>query len=166
MDNRRKTIVINRPFQFQHSLMIAALTVLLLNGFLIARLLSPGDQPLGMTTGQLTGLAVLELLLVGTVWYACLKASHRIAGPVYVFAREIGRLGNGDLRARIVLREKDNFRPEAEQMNDSITALRGRLETLKDLSEQLEIARQNGGDVGPIAEKLAAEISGFTLGNR
>ena len=115
MDNRRKTIVINKPFQYQHSLMIAALAVLLLNGFLIVRLVFPGDDPLGMTTGQLTGLAILELLLIGSVWYGCLKASHRIAGPVYVFAREIGRLGKGDLNARIVLREKDNFRPEAEQ---------------------------------------------------
>ena len=55
---------------------------------------------------------------------------------------------------------------EADQMNESITALRGRIATLQDLSEQLEIARQNGGDVGPIAEKLSAEISGFTLGNK
>lgn len=166
MDNRRKTIVINKPFQYQLSLMIVALAVLLLNGFLIARLLFPGDAPLGMTTGQLIGLAVLELLLVGTVWYACLKASHRIAGPVYVFAREISRLGTGDLRARIVLREKDNFQPEAEQMNDSIKSLRSRIENLKALSEQLESTQQSGGDVGPIAEKLSAEIARFTLGNK
>jgi methyl-accepting chemotaxis protein len=119
-----------------------------------------------MTTGQITGLAVLELLLIGAVWYACLKASHRIAGPVFVFTREIERLGRGDLSARVVLREKDNFRPEAKQINDSITALRDRIEALKDLSEQLEIARQNGGDVGPIAEKLSSELSSFTLGNK
>lgn len=164
MDNRRKTIVINKPFQYQHSLMIAALAVLLLNGFLIARLLFPGDHPLGLTTGQLTGLAILELLLIGSVWYACLKASHRIAGPVFVFTREIGRLGEGDLNARIVLREKDNFRSEAEQMNASIAALRGRIATLRDLSDELETARRNGGDVGPVADKLAKALSGFTLG--
>lgn len=166
MDNRRKTIVINKPFQYQHSLLIVALTVLLLNGFLISRLMFPGDTPLDMTSGQITGLAILETLLIAAVWYACLKASHRIAGPVFVFAREIERLGKGDMNARISLREKDNFHPEAEQMNDSIAELRGRITTLKDLSEQLEIARQNGGDIGPIAEKLSAELSKFTLGNR
>jgi methyl-accepting chemotaxis protein len=166
MDNRRKTIVINKPFQYQHSLMIAAVAVLLLNGFLMTRLLFPGETPLGMTTGQITGLAVLEALLVALVWYGCLKASHRIAGPVYVFAREIERLGKGDLKARVVLRENDNFRPEAQQINDSITALREKIESLQNLSEQLEIARNNGGDIGPIAEKLSAQLSEFTLGNK
>ncbi len=166
MENRRKTIIINKPFQYQHSLMVAALAILLLNGFLIARLLFPGDDPLGMSTGQLTGLAALELLLVGVVWYGCLKASHRIAGPVFVFAREVGRLGDGDLRARIVLRDKDSFHPEAQQINDSISALRGRIETLKDLSAQLDAAQQSGGDISPVAEKISSELSGFTLENK
>jgi methyl-accepting chemotaxis protein len=165
MDNRRKTIVINKPFQYQHSLMVAALAVLLLNGFLISRLLFPGDTPLGMSSGQITGLAVLELLLVVAVWYGCLKLSHRIAGPVYVFAREVGRLGQGDLGARIALREKDNFRPEAEQMNESITALRARITALKELSEELKKAQETGADAGPIIEKIDAELSAFTLGS-
>jgi len=165
MDNRRKTIVVNKPFQYQHSLMIAALAVLLLNGFLIMRLLFPGEHPLGLSTGQLTGLAILELLLVAAVWYGCLKASHRIAGPVYVFTREVGRRGKGDLNARIILREKDNFRPEAEQMNASIAALRQRIATLKELSAELQAARQNGADPGPIAERLDRELAGFMLDN-
>lgn len=165
MDNRRSTIVINKPFQYQHSLMIAALVVLCLNGFLILRLLFPGDQPLGMSTAQISGLAVLELILVVTVWYSCIKASHRIAGPVFVFAREISRLGKGDLNAKIVLREKDNFQPEAVQMNESIAALRERITALKDLSEQLNKARNEGGDIDPIVEKLARELSSFSPGN-
>lgn len=144
-------------------MMVAALTVLMLNGFLIARLLFPGDSPLGMSTGQLTGLAVLELLLLAGVWYACLQASHRIAGPVYVFSREIERLGKGDLGARISLREKDNFRPEAERMNHSLTELRERIATLKTLSEELQQAQQSGGDVRPIADKLSAELAAFTV---
>jgi len=165
MDNRRKTIVINKPFQYQHSLMIAALVVLSLNTFLIARLLFPGNSPLGLTTGQLTGLAVLELLFVAAVWYGCLRASHRIAGPVYVFAREVGRLGKGDLTARIVLREKDNFRPEADQMNASITALNDRLSILRGLCAELQQAQRIGADLGPITARLEQELAGFTLDN-
>ena len=165
MDNRRKTIVINKPFQYQHSLLVAALAILLINGFLILRLLFPGDNPLGMTTGQITGLAVLELLLVAAIWYGCLKTSHRIAGPVYVFAREIGRLGEGDLRAKVILRDKDMFRPEAEQINNSIAALRTRIASVKELSEQLQIAQHSGTDLSPIAEKLATELAAFNIGN-
>jgi methyl-accepting chemotaxis protein len=165
MDNRRKTIVINKPFQYQQSLLVAALAILLINGFLILRLLFPGEEPLGLTTGQMTGLAVLELLLVAGIWYGCLKASHRIAGPVYVFAREIRRLGEGDLRAKVILRDKDMFRPEAEQINNSIAALRTRIATVKELSEQLQIAQHSGTDLNPIAEKLAIELEAFNIGN-
>jgi methyl-accepting chemotaxis protein len=165
MDNRRKTIVINKPYQYQQSLLVAALAILLINGFLILRLLFPGEEPLGMTTGQMTGLAVLEFLLVAGIWYGCLKASHRIAGPVYVFAREIRRLGEGDLRAKVILRDKDMFRPEAEQINNSIAALRTRIATVKELSEQLQIAQHSGTDLSPIAEKLATELEAFNIGN-
>jgi methyl-accepting chemotaxis protein len=166
MDNRRKTIVINKKFQYQYSLLIAALAVLLVNGFIILRILFPGEQPLDVSTGIMTGVGVVELFLIAAIWYGCLKASHQIAGPVFVFAREIARLGEGDLNASIVLRDKDMFQPEAEQMNKSIAALRARITAVQGLSEQLQQARSTGGDLDPIVEKLSAELSVFTSGNQ
>jgi methyl-accepting chemotaxis protein len=160
MDNRRNTIVINKKFQYQYSLLIAALAVLLVNGFIILRMLFPGAQPLELSMPMTLGLAVIEFILIAAIWYGSLKASHRIAGPVYVFAREISRLGKGDLAASVVLRDKDMFQPEATQMNESIAALRTRIETLKSLSEQLQQTR-SGGDAGPIIDKLSAELSYF-----
>ncbi len=56
------------------------------------------------------------------------------------------------------------FQPEAEQMNKSIAALRSRIAAVKGLSEQLQKAHSTGADVGPIVEKLAAELSVFALG--
>jgi methyl-accepting chemotaxis protein len=165
MDNRRKTIVINQKFQYQYSLLIVALAILLVNGFIIVGLLFPGEHPLGMSTGQMTGLAVLELLLIVGIWYGSLKASHRIAGPVHVFAREIVKLGEGDLSARIALRDNDMFQPEAEQMNTSIAALRNKIAAIKALSDQLQQGQSTGGDPGPIVEKLGAELSVFTFEN-
>ncbi len=53
------------------------------------------------------------------------------------------------------------FQPEAEQMNKSIAALRTRIAAVKGLSEQLQKAHSAGADVGPIVEKLAAELSAF-----
>jgi methyl-accepting chemotaxis protein len=164
MDNRRKTIVINKTFQYQYSLLIAALAVLLVNGFIIVRMLFPGEHPLELSSSLTMGVAAVEFLLISAIWYGSLKASHRIAGPVYVFAREVARLGEGDLNARISLRDKDMFQPEAEQMNKSIAALRTRIAAVKNLSDQLLTARSAGADVGPIAEKLAAELSVFVLG--
>ena len=165
MDNRRKTIVINKKFQYQYSLLIAALAVLLVNGFIIVRLLFPGEQPLDLTPQVATGLAVVEFILIAAIWYGSLRASHRIAGPVHVFAREIARLGEGDLNARITLRDKDLFQPEAEQMNQSFTALRTRMAAVKDLSDKLQRAHSAGADVGPAVEKLAAALAAFSVVN-
>jgi methyl-accepting chemotaxis protein len=165
MDNRRKTIVINKKFQYQYSLLIVALAVLLINGFIIIRMLFPGEQPLALTTSMAAGLAAVEFVLVASIWYGSLKASHRIAGPVYVFAREIGKLGTGDLTARIRLRDKDMFQPEAIEMNASITALRNKINTVKELSDQLQQAHSEGGEISSIAEKISSELSTFTTAN-
>ena len=165
MDNRRKTIVINKPFQYQYSLLIVALAVLLVNGFIIVRLLFPGEQPLAFSSTAAIAVATVEFLLVASIWYGSLKASHRIAGPVYVFSREIARLGRGDLSAQISLRDNDMFQPEAEEMNNSIAALRSRIDVVKGLSEQLQQAQSAGGDVSAIVEKLSRELSVFDAAN-
>jgi methyl-accepting chemotaxis protein len=162
MDNRRTTIVINKKFQYQYSLLIVALAVLLVNGFIIVRMVFPGDEPLDLTTPMAITIAAVELILIAAIWYGSLKASHRIAGPVYVFAREVGRLGAGDLNARIALRETDMFQSEAQQMNDSFAALRARIGAIKALSGQLQAARAAGTDIGPLVEKLATELSAFS----
>jgi methyl-accepting chemotaxis protein len=162
MDNRRRIIVINKKFQYQYSLLIAALAVLLVNGFIIVRMLLPGEQPLYLPTSMAVGLGLVELVLIGAIWYASLRASHLIAGPVYVFTREIARLGDGDLGARIALRDKDMFQPEAEQMNKSLAALRARIELVKSMSSQLQTTHAGGGDIGPLVEQLTAELAKFT----
>lgn len=166
MDNRRTTIVINKKFQYQYSLLIVALAVLLVNGFIIVRMVFPGDEPLDLSTTSAIVLALGELILIGAIWYGSLKASHRIAGPVFVFAREVARLGGGDLNASIALRETDMFQDEARQMNDSFVALRTRIATVKHLSAQLQAALDADADVGPLVEKLATELSLFTSDNK
>ena len=165
MDNRRKTIVINKKFQYQYSLLIVAVAVLLVNGFIVIRMLFPGEQALAMTTGMAMGVAAVEFILIASIWYGSLKASHRIAGPVYVFAREIGKLGQGDLTASIKLRDKDMFQPEAATINASIAALHNRINAAKDLSEQLQQAQSAGGDSSNIVQQLCEELSTFTTTN-
>ena len=159
MDNRRRTIVINKKFQYQYSLLIAALAVLLINGFIIIRMLFPGEQALALTTATTLGLAAVEFMLLGLIWYGSLVASHRIAGPVYVFTREIGKLGEGDLTVNIRLRDKDMFQPEAEKMNASIKALSARLVTIRNLCDQLQ--QEQGSDQNKLVQQLVQEVSVF-----
>ena len=87
MDNRRKTFVINKQFQYQYSLLVVALTILGTNIFLIIQMLFPGEQPLSITTKMAVLIGGIELMVILAVWYGSLKLTHRIAGPVYVISR-------------------------------------------------------------------------------
>ena len=62
------------------------------------------------------------------------------------------------------MREKDMFQAEAEQMNKSMAALCNRVAAIKGLSDQLAVIHSSGGDPGPVLEKLAAELSVFSVG--
>ena len=64
MDNRRKTIVVNRPFQYQYSLLVVALAVLGTNLFLIVQMLVPGDQPFSLSSDAALVLGLIEILLI------------------------------------------------------------------------------------------------------
>ena len=159
MDNRRETIVINKRFQYQTSLLIASVTVLLVNAYLIARMVLPGQAPLDLSVNYAIGIGLVQLLLVLGIWYGSLKATHRIAGPVYVFKRELLRLGQGDLTARIDLRDTDMFQEEALAINGSIDALRERVQRLKLRANQLQEAQSTGGDISNALGQLQADLA-------
>lgn len=165
MDNRRTTIVINKKFQYQFALLVAAMAVLFLNGFLIVRILFPGEPPLDLPTPTIIGIAAVELILIACIWYWSIKASHRIAGPMYVITREIDKLGGGDMTARVNIREKDMFQPEAERMNVSIAALQAKIITVKALAEKLQQAQASGGNTGDIVSEIVSELSDFNTAN-
>ena len=162
MANRRESIVINKTFQYQYSILVVALTVLTVNLFVIIRMFYPSDQPLVMDMMSAFGLAAIEGVLIAGVWYGSLKASHKIAGPIYVFAREVAKLGEGDFTANINLRSKDMLQDTAAEMNNSFATLRTKIVTLKDISQQLDEAQSQGGDTRELLNKLKTELSSLT----
>lgn len=158
MQNRRKTIIVNKEFQYQYSVMVAALCVLLVNAFIIFEMLF-GRGLVDLSNGMIMGIAAVEILVVGGTWWATLVTTYRIAGPVYVFTREISRLAEGDLTARAALRTGDMFQDEARRINDSIAALCGRLDNIKTLAGQLE--NLEGSEKEAIQSRLLEEIASF-----
>lgn len=162
MDNRRKTIVINEKFQYQYSLLVVAVAVMLVNAFLLVRMLFPGDDPLLLSAASGIAIGVGEVLLIGAIWYGCLRATHRIAGPLFVINREVQRLGGGDLTARIKLRDTDMFRIEADEMNRSFEALRDRVALVQALAAELQAAQAAGGDIEVPLGQLRTALDGFT----
>ncbi len=77
-------------------------------------------------------------MLIGGIWWGCLFASHKIAGPVYVMVRQMEKLAEGDLTARVRLRRKDAFQVEAVAINQCIEELQGHLLEVSDLARKLE----------------------------
>lgn len=138
MDNRRSTVVINSQFQYQYALLTVTATVVLVNAFLIISACLPGSQGFSLSTGNTILIACLELVLIGGVWWGCLFASHKIAGPVYVMVRQMEKLAEGDLTARVRLRRKDAFQVEAVAINQCIEELEGHLLEVSDLARKLE----------------------------
>ena len=159
MDNRRRQIVVNREFQQHYAVITVVMTVLLANIFIIFRALLPGDQPLELTSTAAWTIAIVELILIIGAWYGSLKATHKIAGPVFIFARQLKAVGEGDLWTRISLRKKDMFQEEASAINASLEQLQGKVEAVRNAAENLQQAQTNGTDTGAAMDKLMTELA-------
>lgn len=138
MNNRRSRVVINRKFQYQYSLVTVSLTVLLVNLFVIINAFIPDSMGLSLTTAQTLLLAVIEVILIGGVWWGSLIASHKIAGPLFVIVKQMENLADGDMTARVRLRKKDVFQNEAVTINNCIEELQARLHDVKNIVKGLE----------------------------
>lgn len=159
MDNRRRQIVVNREFQQHYAVITVVMTVLLANIFIIFRALLPGDQPMELTSTAAWTIAIVELILIIGAWYGSLKATHKIAGPVFIFARQLKAVGEGDLWTRISLRKKDMFQEEATAINASLEQLQGKVEAVRNAAENLQQAQTNDTDTGAAMEKLMTELA-------
>mgnify|MGYP001824156414 FL=1 len=166
MFNRRKSVIVNKQFQYQYSLLVVALTVLLINIAILIQAFMPTEEPLIMTNEMAWGLGAIEFLLITGVWYGSLRATHKIAGPVYVFAREAGKLGEGNLTAAIKLRKNDMFQEEADSMNASFAALRTRVARVKTIAKQLEAEHAGQPEIQRLLSALHKELAAFKTEER
>ena len=80
-----------------------------------------------MTTGVIGAIAVIVTLL----------ASHKIAGPIYRFEKDIQRIAQGDLRHRIQIRKGDQFQELAVSLNGMIDGLSERVSAVREEAEAL-----------------------------
>lgn len=68
---------------------------------------------------NLITLAIITVAVIGVTLFI----SHRIAGPMFRFEKDIDRISQGDLRVRINLRKKDQFSAMAESFNSMASSL-------------------------------------------
>jgi methyl-accepting chemotaxis protein len=95
-----------------------------------------------------TSLAILPSLawttLVTTcilgliVWIVTLLASHKIAGPMYRFERDLHGIATGNLQKKIGIRDGDQFAGMVLSLNAMVDSFNGKLGRLNGKLERLE----------------------------
>jgi len=99
-----------------------------------------------------TSLVTLGLLTIATIIFT-LFISHKIAGPMFRFEKELREIGNGDLTKKISLREKDQAGEMAECINDMTASLREKIILIRTgLERILESAREQNASKELIEE--------------
>lgn len=142
--NRRKQYFIKKEFQFRFILKFCGV---LLAGIVISTvllvMLSRGTLTSSFENSQLTvqntatailpsillcNLITLGLITIVTI-VLTLLASHRLAGPMYRFQKEIETIGAGNLTQKIQLRNKDQLESLANSLDSMRQALREKVLT-------------------------------------
>ena len=83
-------------------------------------------------------VVVLSLLLI--VYWVALFVSHRMGGPLYRMEVAFRDMAQGRLNQPVYLRRGDQLQQEAQALNQGVSALRERLEELRDQARQMEEA--------------------------
>lgn len=107
-----------------------------------------------------TSLITFALLAIATI-IVTLFISHRIAGPMFRFEKELKEIGEGDLTKKVFLRKKDQAEDLADCINDMAASLHGKVIYIRNGIEQiLESARRENAskDLIEKLEKLHQDI--------
>jgi len=130
---QRKNYFIKKEFQFKFILKFCLLMLagIILSTFLVF-IFSQNTLTSSFNNSQLvienTGQAILPTIIITNLItlaiitlaaiFIILFISHRIAGPMFRFEKDIRQIAKGDLRVRINLRQKDQFSEMAKAFNE------------------------------------------------
>lgn len=154
---RRRQFFVKKEFQFKF---ILKFCLIVLSGSVISTILilffSRGTLTSSFENSRLvlknTALAILPAIMytniitllmisVATI-FAVLYISHKIAGPMFRFEKELKLIGDGDLKKTIHLRKEDQMKDMAESLNQMTTKLHGKMTGIQeDMGRVIESAR-------------------------
>jgi len=181
----RKNYFIKKGFQFNFALKFALLIAF--EALLIAVLLmqvSGNTLTTGYTNSILTiertqnfffmplvliiFIAAIGIGLAGMIVFILL--SHKIAGPLYRFEKDLQDIGYGDLTKRISLRKTDQLTELKESLNSLVNTFDVRVGKIKSiLAELKDLASKNENEQGVTArikvalKKLEEEVDRFKV---
>lgn len=103
------------------------LTAVYANSRLMIQNTSLAIMPSVIFTTIITTLVISLVAVVVT-----LLVSHKIAGPMFRFEKDIQRITGGDLKSRIHIRKGDQFQEMAVSLNEMVQSLSDRITEVRD----------------------------------
>ena len=117
-------------------------------------------------------LFITLLFIIAGVWML-----RKTTGPLIRMSKDINGITEGDLASQIVLRQKDEFKDVADELNEMTESLRSRFVNIKDkyesISQSVAMLEKDAGDregtsttcnsILKNIEGLEAEINKFRL---
>jgi methyl-accepting chemotaxis protein len=153
--NQRKTYFVKKDFQIRF---IVKFCMLLLAGVVVSTGLLFFFSPDSLTSSYqssgleikhtniailpsviVTNLITLGLITLGVI-IVTLLVSHKIAGPLFRFEKELDAVAEGDLTKRVVLRQKDQGKDMADSLNRMISSFHDRI---SDIRKELHAVRES-----------------------
>ncbi len=155
---KRKTVYIKKGFQFKF---ILTFCLILLAGVILSTALLFVFSQETLTSSfedsrliiKNTGFAILpsiiltDLITLGIICIAAiivtLFISHRLAGPMFRFEKDLNRIKQGDLSVNISLRKKDQFSEMAKTLNNMTLGINKKISKINQrLDETLPMPKE------------------------
>ncbi len=171
--NRRRNYLIHKKLQFKYAALTIALlllyTLLLLSAIFVppAAIFYSTSLPLSVRAEAADAFILLNnyiwpgiaaiILLFGAI---SIFVTHKVAGPFFVMTRAMRDIMQGDLKARITLRKRDDLSELAEAVNHMTEKLESTFIDLDKRVAALAVYAQEAaqGQSSPGASRVAAGI--------
>lgn len=103
--------------------------------------------------------SLITTILAGLVMImVAMLVSHKIAGPMFRFSKDIERIGKGDLKSRIIIRQGDQLREMAAALNTMIEQLNAKLSDIQKqaaaLADNKDLSEACRKDIMQLNEKI------------
>ena len=92
------------------------------------------------------------MLIILLTIVVALLISHKLAGPLFRFQKELREIGEGNLTQVIKLRKNDQVKAMADSLNQMRTDLQNKILAIKEEVEQI-IESTSGQDIPPDLSK-------------
>ena len=96
----------------------------------------------------ITNAVVLLCFVLATI-FMTVYVSHKVGGPLWRFGKSIQSIGEGDLQLQIRLRDNDQLKEFAAQINDMTQSLNGKAKEVQNQVTRLREKIQAPGCEGP-----------------